>query len=67
MANMVSKTVLAGLLGGWRLLGEMVLLFAIAMAGGAAMRRCGKRPAGTNSGGPRNRYREACQARVGRG
>ncbi|MGO8692003.1 MAG: MgtC/SapB family protein [Thermoguttaceae bacterium] len=37
MANMVSKTVLAGLLGGFRLLGEMALLFAAAMAGGAAM------------------------------
>jgi hypothetical protein len=37
MANMVSKTVLAGLLGGRRLLGEMTLLFAGPMAGGAAL------------------------------
>ena len=37
MGNMVSKAVLAGLLGGWRLLVEMTLLFAIPMAGGAAM------------------------------
>ena len=37
MANMVSKTVLAGLLGGWRLLGEMTLLFALPLAGGAAL------------------------------
>ena len=37
MANMLSKTVLAGLLGGFRLLVEMALLFAAAMAGGAAM------------------------------
>ena len=37
MGNMVSKTALAGLLGGWRLLVDMALLFAIPMAGGAAM------------------------------
>ncbi len=37
MANMFSKTLLAGLLGGWRLLIEMALLFALPMAGGAAM------------------------------
>jgi uncharacterized membrane protein (DUF4010 family) len=37
MANMVSKTAIAGLLGGWRLLGKMVLLYAVPMAGGAAM------------------------------
>jgi uncharacterized membrane protein (DUF4010 family) len=37
MANMVSKTVLAGLLGGLRLLAELTVLFAAAMAGGAAM------------------------------
>ena len=37
MANMFSKTLLAGLLGGWRLLVEMALLFAVPMAGGAAM------------------------------
>ena len=37
MANMVSKTALAGLLGGRRLLVEMTLLFAGPMAGGAAM------------------------------
>jgi uncharacterized membrane protein (DUF4010 family) len=37
MANMVSKTVLAGLLGGLRLLGDLAMLFAIPMAGGAAM------------------------------
>jgi uncharacterized membrane protein (DUF4010 family) len=37
MANMVSKAALAGLLGGWRLLVEITVLFAIPMAGGAAM------------------------------
>ena len=37
MANMVSKTAIAGLLGGWRLLRKMVLLYAVPMAGGAAM------------------------------
>ena len=37
MANMFSKTLLAGLLGGWRLLVDMALLFALPMAGGAAM------------------------------
>ena len=37
MANMFSKTLLAGLLGGWRLAIKMALLFAVPMAGGAAM------------------------------
>jgi uncharacterized membrane protein (DUF4010 family) len=37
MANMVTKTVLAGLLGSRRLLWIMLLLFAIPMLGGAAM------------------------------
>jgi len=37
MANMVSKSIIAGLLGGWRLLALIGLLFAIPMAGGAAI------------------------------
>jgi len=37
MANSVSKAAIAGLLGGWRLLGELTLLFAIPMLGGAAL------------------------------
>ena len=36
MANLVSKAGIAGLLGGWRLLGRIALLFAIPMLGGAA-------------------------------
>jgi len=37
IANSVSKAAIAGLLGGWRLLGELTLLFAIPMLGGAAL------------------------------
>ena len=37
MANLVSKAGIAGLLGGWRLLGQITLLFAIPMLGGAAL------------------------------
>lgn len=37
MGNMVSKTVLSGLLGGQRLLWRMLVLFALPMLGGAAM------------------------------
>ena len=37
MANLVTKTGIAGLLGGWRLLGEIAMLFAIPMLGGAAL------------------------------
>ena len=37
MANLVSKASIAGLLGGWRLLGQIALLFAIPMLGGAAL------------------------------
>ena len=37
MANMVSKASLAGILGGWRLWLRVALLFAIPMAGGAAL------------------------------
>jgi uncharacterized membrane protein (DUF4010 family) len=37
MANMVSKTTLAGILGGWRLLVEMALLFLAPLAGAAVI------------------------------
>jgi uncharacterized membrane protein (DUF4010 family) len=37
MANMLSKAVLAGALGGWRLLGRMAVLFLLPLAGGAAI------------------------------
>ena len=37
MANLVSKAGIAGLLGGWRLLARIALLFAIPMLGGAAL------------------------------
>jgi uncharacterized membrane protein (DUF4010 family) len=37
MANMAAKTVLGGLLGGWRLLGRLALLFLLPLAGGAAL------------------------------
>ena len=37
MANMVSKAVLAAILGGWRLWLRVALLFAIPMAGGAIL------------------------------
>ena len=37
MANMVSKSMIAGLLGGWGLLRQIVVLFAIPLAGGAAI------------------------------
>ncbi|MEN6459475.1 MAG: DUF4010 domain-containing protein [Thermoguttaceae bacterium] len=37
MANLVSKAGIAGLLGGWRLLCQLSLLFAIPMAGGVAL------------------------------
>jgi uncharacterized membrane protein (DUF4010 family) len=37
MANLVSKAGIAGLLGGWRLLLGITLLFAIPMLGGAAL------------------------------
>jgi uncharacterized membrane protein (DUF4010 family) len=37
MANMVSKTMIAGLLGGWGLLKQIIILFAIPLAGGTAI------------------------------
>ena len=37
LANLVSKGILGGLIGGWRLLGELALLFAIPFAGGIAL------------------------------
>lgn len=37
MSNMISKAALAGILGGWRLLIEMILLFSIPVAGGTAV------------------------------
>jgi uncharacterized membrane protein (DUF4010 family) len=37
MANMFSKSMIAGLLGGWGLLRQILILFAIPLAGGAAM------------------------------
>ena len=37
MANLVSKASIAGLLGGWRLLVRIALLFSIPMLGGAAL------------------------------
>jgi uncharacterized membrane protein (DUF4010 family) len=37
MANMVSKSMLAGLLGGWRFFVQITILFAIPLAGGAAI------------------------------
>jgi uncharacterized membrane protein (DUF4010 family) len=37
MANMVSKSMIAGLLGGWGLLRQILVLFAIPLAGGAAI------------------------------
>jgi uncharacterized membrane protein (DUF4010 family) len=37
MANMVSKSMLAGLLGGRDLLKQILILFAIPLAGGAAI------------------------------
>ena len=37
MSNMVSKSIIAGLLGGWGLFVQIVILFAIPMAGGAAI------------------------------
>jgi uncharacterized membrane protein (DUF4010 family) len=37
IANLVSKTAIAGLLGGWRLLVRLAILFAIPMLGGAAL------------------------------
>jgi uncharacterized membrane protein (DUF4010 family) len=37
LANLVSKAGLAGLLGGWRLLAQVVPLFLIPLAGGVAM------------------------------
>jgi uncharacterized membrane protein (DUF4010 family) len=37
MANMASKSMLAGLLGGWGLLKQIIILFAIPLAGGAAI------------------------------
>ena len=37
MANLVSKAGIAGLLGGWRLLVQITLLFAIPMLGGAVL------------------------------
>ncbi|MEN6450823.1 MAG: MgtC/SapB family protein [Thermoguttaceae bacterium] len=40
MANLVSKAAIAGLLGGWRLLGRITLLFMIPMLGGAALLMC---------------------------
>jgi uncharacterized membrane protein (DUF4010 family) len=37
MANSVSKTVIAGLLGGWGLFARIVVLFTVPMLGGAAL------------------------------
>jgi len=37
MANMASKSILAGLLGGWGLFRQILVLFAIPLAGGAAV------------------------------
>jgi uncharacterized membrane protein (DUF4010 family) len=37
MANLVSKAGIAGLLGGWRFLARIALLFAVPMLGGAAL------------------------------
>ena len=37
MANMVSKSMIAGLLGGWGLFRQILILFAIPLAGGAAI------------------------------
>lgn len=37
MANMVSKTALAGLLGGWRLLVRLAILFSIPLVGGVML------------------------------
>ena len=37
MANLISKAGIAGLLGGWRLLGRIALLFTVPMLGGAAL------------------------------
>ncbi len=37
MANMVSKSILAGILGGWGLLRQILILFAIPIVGGAAI------------------------------
>jgi uncharacterized membrane protein (DUF4010 family) len=37
MANMLSKAMIAGLLGGWGLLRQILVLFAIPLAGGAAI------------------------------
>ena len=37
MANMASKSILAGLLGGWGLFRQVLILFAIPLAGGAAL------------------------------
>jgi uncharacterized membrane protein (DUF4010 family) len=37
MANMMSKTALAGILGGWRLLVEVASLFSLPLAGAAAL------------------------------
>jgi uncharacterized membrane protein (DUF4010 family) len=37
MANMVSKSALAGILGGWRLLVEITCLFLVPLAGAAAL------------------------------
>lgn len=42
MANLVSKTGIAGLLGGWRLLVRIALLFAIPMLGGVALLALGQ-------------------------
>jgi len=37
MANMVSKSMIAGLLGGWGLLRQIIVLFAIPLAGGVVI------------------------------
>jgi len=37
MANMVSKSMIAGLLGGWGLFRQIIVLFALPLAGGAAI------------------------------
>ena len=45
MANLVSKAGIAGLLGGWRLLGRIALLFAVPLIGGTVLLAlCLRRP-----------------------
>jgi hypothetical protein len=37
MANLVSKSAIAGLLGGWRLMARVAMLFAISAIGGIVL------------------------------